>query len=304
MTPPPPSPDDLHYSSKKVTSETIADAVKEWTQRADEVLQFELAEEIQAGDYKGKPKLWKALVYLKTLDLLDAHKDMSDSISVDLISTIEDEALYHYAGAESAEEFFNAMGSQAGGSARYDLLNMARVSRWCESANVELLEPVDNAASAWTPVPINQWFLGKNQDGTVRHKRLRVALPELRRITGMAKTNYIEVLQAEVDRELDEEKVEEKDREEVGRARLHLKQKTLVEGILNQAANHTLSNEEYKETLNVRNSKPVIVIYKNGNDTWHVRSFDMTDHQKERFLDRNQFAAIIKVESSPNGETI
>lgn len=298
---PRPSPDELHYSAKNISAEVIGQGVKEWKEKAEKTLEYELAEEIQAGEYDGKPLLWKALVHSKTLDLLDSHSDMSDAISMAVITVIEDEALYHYAGCETAEEFFNAIGSQKKGSQRYDLLNLARIAQWCKSKNVQLLEPSDNTADHWVSVSLDQWFVSENKDGVVRQKRLRAALPELRRVTGQARENYVEVLTEEVKKELLLEEVPEKDREAEISRRLLAKQKELVTNILNAAADHTMTTDDYKIKLNARDTKPVIVIYQNGNDSWHVREFVMTDRQKERFFQQNQFSAIIKVEN-PIGE--
>ena len=118
--------------------------------------------------------------------MLEGHKELHDSIAIALIKIIEEEALYHYAGCETAEEFFTEIGQAKAGSERYDLLNLARITSWCKAHDIVLYEPSDNTGQSWREVA-NQddWFVAENRDGSSRRGRLRDAVPLLRQVIGL-----------------------------------------------------------------------------------------------------------------------
>lgn len=316
---PPPNPETIHYAAKKFDKSAIAQGVTAWLAAAEESLRLELAEEVQSGDYDGKEMLWKALVHSKSLDMLDQHEDMADAIRVAIIQVIENEALYHYAGCETCEEFFFTIGSDKSRGERSDLLNLARIATWVKQNNVELYEPVMvnicnrcshllkecrcqkpiyDKKKMWQESPVDDWFMSNNKDGSSRRRRLRAAVPELRRIIGLnEKESYVPVLQAEIREELEKDNdfPREKIEAEV-QQRVIEQQKTFAGNILRGAADHTIKLSDYEQQLNIiRNPKPVIKMYRNGGGKWHVESFEMTDHQMERFMKQNKFSAIIEI---------
>ena len=256
-----PDPDDIHYSAKVPTDLTTREAAGWWLHEAQKAMLYELAEEIEAGQHEVGSNWWKAQVYRRALELIQADEDMRPAYKMSLHKTIEDEALYSYAGYESAEEWFTSESSLRKGGYASDLKWWgAFLIPWVKEQKIF---GSDELADRWFFTPVNT-------DGSSRHGALRDATSDLRDI---ADRNVYDLPPSE--------------------------QKLLVKNILAQVENIEMSRSEKKAALNeVRSTKMELNIYQNGDGKWHVAG-DLTDHQKERLFRDLQFSAIIKQVDPP-----
>ena len=259
-----PDPDDVHYSARPKTLLNARVGKEYWLHEAQRALLFELAEEISDGHYRPGSPLWGAKRYLKAFEMMENADDIAPAIKIQLIQDIEDGALYGYAGYESAEEWFASESSLRKGGYQSDLRWWGNYFiPWCKQQ--EIFED-EETADRWFFTPVNS-------DGSSRQGALRDATSDLRDIT---ERNVYDLPPSE--------------------------QRLIVQNILRNVADPTLTRQEKKAKLNeVRNAKMEISIYRNGDGKWHVYG-DLTDHQRERLERDLQFSAIIKLVEAPEGE--
>ena len=252
-----PKPDEVHYSAKKQSSVTITEAYLYWLVEANKAMLYQLAEEIEAGEYEVGSEWWNAQVHKRALELIQTDETMLPAVKTRILATIENEALYAYAGFESAEEWFACQSSLGRGGQATDYKWIAStLIPWCKAEQI-----FDSPASA------DHWFFTPtNGDGSSRYGALRDAITDLR-----------DIIERDVYPDLAPQE-----------------KKTIVTNILGNVADTTKTRSEKRVLLNeVRGAKMVIQIHKNGDGLWHLTG-NLTDHQKERLLKDLKYSAIIE----------
>ncbi len=227
---------------------------------ARQVIEFELAEEISDGRYT--PDQIEAIAFLKSLELIEVERSMLSAIHVQLLGRIDRQAIYAKAGYNSAREWFAAEASFKRGGQAHDYQWIAdTLIPYCKSNKI-----FPSAKVA------DKWFRNhKNLDGSSRVRQIRIAIPELRRVIG------------------DEYGLDPEEKNE------------LVQLICGMIQDPAIKAGKLREHLNtVREAKPVIQVYKNGNGKWHVVEFEMTDRQLNRFQDQNGHSTIIDIVTADN----
>jgi hypothetical protein len=257
-----PGPDDVHYAAHvNQTSQTIKVAADYWLHQAHGAMLYELAEEIGAGQIKVNSDWWRAQIHRRALEMIEADDDLRPSYKTKLHQTIENEALYHHAGYASAEEWFMSESSLKRGGMRYELRWIAStLIPWCKSKNIfRSTETADN----W-------FFTPKNKGGESRMRRMRDALPELRRVI---ENNF-------------------------GEQELTPQEQRLIVSNMLKEVSGDISDQKLKEDfVSIRGVKPVIRLHKNGDGRWHGH-LELDDYQLERFKLQNEFTTVIIIESA------
>lgn len=292
-------PDELSYVGMNADDNSMKLGTKDYLNQAENYLRWELAEELAAGEYDGKPLRWRAMVFRKATALIENHRFLQDHIMVELLNKIEEEALFHHAGQSTAEEMLEHEAEGSSSSYRNNMLNLARIVRYAKQINTKFIEPIDNTCEEFTQIDPDEWFRRKtNRDGSSRLRRLRTAIPEFRRLFGLDKNNsYVPDLKAEAEQEAINNGVEDENLPEEIARRTRGKQRIFAGNIFKAAADHSLTSAQYEQKINIRESKPVIHAHPpNGQGpTWLVNS-SMTDPQFGSFKDRNKYAAIFEIE--------
>lgn len=263
-----PKPDEVHYSAWTTSEQyKITKAAAEyWLRVAHEAMLFELSEEINSGQRQVGSNWWRAQVHRRALELIDADDELRPAYQTRLHQEIEDNALFHYAGYNSAEEWFASEASLKKGGMHYELKWIASVLiPWCKANGVF---KSDEIADNW-------FFTVKNSNGESRIRRLRDALPELRRV-------IVEDLPQGY--KLDEQ------------------QRRLITANILKEVSGNLPGDKFKEDINeIRGVKPVIRLHRNGDGRWHGE-LHLDDHQLDRFKLQNQFTTVIIFEEPLRGD--
>jgi hypothetical protein len=256
-----PKPEEVHYTAKVQSPQNTIEAAQYWINEAHKAMLYELCEEINSGQHQVGSNWWNAQVHRRALEMIEADDTMRPAYRTKIHQTIEDEALFSYAGYESSEEWFASEASLRKGGQASDYGFWASILiPWCKANRVF---KSSQEADRWFFTPVNS-------DGSSRMAPLRDATPDLRDIV--------------------ERGVYDLDPAE---------KRTIVSNILADVADPELSRTEKRAKLNsVREAKMTIQIYKNGDGRWHVAG-DLTEGQKERLEKDLKFSAVIEVVESP-----
>jgi len=255
----PPKPEEVHYSAKVPSSLTVSEAVSHWLHEAKKAILYEYSEEIDAGEMDTTGNWWKAQLHRRALEMIDADDELRPVYQARIYQDIEDNALFHYAGYESAEEWFASEANLKKGGQHYELKALAQiVIPWCKAKNIFKTQA---DADAW-------FFTPKNKTGESRMRRLRDILPELKRVIA---NDYKEPLTVQ-------------------------EQRVIVSNALKTVAGDLPGETLLLDLNEIRGkTKPVIHLHLNGDGRWHGQ-LNLDEHQLERFKLQNKYSAIIIVE--------
>jgi len=260
----PPDPNDLHYTvGINIGLNNVERAAKYWLHEAHKSLMYELSEEVYNGEYVPESSKWKSKVHLRALELMEMDDDMRPAYRTKILQVIEDEALYHYAGYESSEEWFASEAGLKKSGQRSDYLWIAKtLIPFCKQTSIL---GNDSETDAF-------FFMPKNTDGSSRMAPMRAAITDLKDVV---ERNIYELNEDE--------------------------QAVVVKNLLDNAADATKTPTEKKQYINqVREylngqheSKMEIKLYKNGDGRWHITDTHLTDHQLDRLKADLQWSAHI-----------
>lgn len=253
-----PKPEDVHYTGKVETAATIKEAAKYWVRQADTVLRYELAEQINAGEFSTASEWWRSETHKRAIELINTDEQLRPGYKADLWKTIEDEALYHHAGFESSEEWFTSSG-KGGGAGHDEQWWGSFLIPWCKANGVF---KDDAAADLFFLTPVNVDSTGKKKS---RYGPLHDATSTLRDI---------------IERDVYSISIEE--------------QADLVRGILLTVADPTKKRSEQKAAFNVTKSKMLLTVHKMGDDEWILQGI-LTERHLERLKKDLFFSANIDI---------
>lgn len=286
---------DLHWSGMQTTNHSVQLGMKEYLAKAEEYLCFELAEELQAGDYDDKPLLWKAMVHRRALDLIQNHRELQEHVTMKVIEQIEAQALYHYAGCETTEEMLTQEASGKKGGWLNNLINLNRIFEHAKSIGTKFSEPADNTGEVFVQVSPEEYLRRReNRDGSSRLNRLKKTIPTFRKLFGFVeKYSLVPQLESEAATEL-APKVEAEKLGEAVREQVTKEQASLATGVFQAAADHRLTLAEFDNKIDIGQTKVMFQADRpNGHTKWLVVG-TLTDDQFVKFKDRNYYSAIIQ----------
>ncbi len=115
------SDDQQEYFIKQLNLSTVDEAVDFWLNQGHQSLYRDLQEEVKEGHYDITSKRWRALVYIRALELLQVHDEIAPATKTRLFQEFEGQGLFGDAGFASAEEAFASISSFKSGGQASDL---------------------------------------------------------------------------------------------------------------------------------------------------------------------------------------